>query len=100
MSYIADKLRAAQSALSEAELLLVSEGYPADAPTMESLRKALAEFPDPDAVGELVMAMRKIRDETHRPGCGIEQHKVAPGGHECSCPQVWAKAALAKLEEK
>ena len=43
---------------------------------------------------KLRAALRKIRDEKHRPGCGDDPPHVAPGGHECSCPQTWAKEAL------
>ena len=43
---------------------------------------------------KLRAALEKIRDEKHRPGCGDDPPHVAPGGHECSCPQTWAKEAL------
>jgi hypothetical protein len=90
-----------------------------DLKALRETEEALAEMPDPDVVPRdwyldsqtelyaateqrdaLADALRKISNLKHRPGCPpVPGHDVAPGGHECSCPQAWADAALAKLEE-
>ncbi len=51
---------------------------------------------------ELVAELRKIQCSKHRPDCGMlpEHWNVAPGGHECSCPEQWAAAALKCAKEE
>ncbi len=51
-------------------------------------------------IAALEGALESIRNEKHYQGCDdLPKFDVAPGGHECSCPQKWARAALAKLKD-
>jgi len=85
MSDIADKLRDAKEA---ADALLWE---PNRTDLREPLRKALAEFPDPDAVGEFLGAAKALR------------HCFLPGEQRTRFDEGLVElfdTALAKLEEK
>ncbi len=46
---------------------------------------------------ELAAALERIRNHEHESDCGMQEHGVSPGGHECSCPAIQANAALKRV---
>jgi hypothetical protein len=78
----------------------------------------LAALPDPEAADvrhidrleqwgtrnlrerdELAATLEKIRDGEHDSGCEMKEYGAAPGGRECSCSALQARAALKRIEE-
>lgn len=104
MTTITDKLQAAKEALFFCHLYFKDSMHE----RAEQIHKAHAEFPDPDAVGELVRALRDLASAVEQSAPMVHHSLVGgkpvnildPGEAELFRCCLNSQAALAKLEEK